>query len=67
MIQIWLNSNSITTKANSTLAELIKSQGYDGARVAAEIDMQIVPKVKWGEFIIKDGMKIEIVEFVGGG
>lgn len=67
MIQIWLNSNSITIKANSTLAELIKSQGYDDARVATEIDMQIVPKLKWGEFIIKDGMKIEIVEFVGGG
>ena len=67
MIQIWLNSNSITTKSNSTLAELIKSQGYDHSRVAAEIDMQIIPKIKWGEIIIKDGMKIEIVEFVGGG
>ena len=67
MIQIWLNSNSITTKANSTLAELIKSQGYDHSRVAAEIDMQIIPTLKGGEIITKDGIKIKNVEFVGGG
>ncbi|ARR02791.1 MULTISPECIES: sulfur carrier protein ThiS [Campylobacter] len=67
MIQIWLNSNSITIKSNSTLADLIKSQGYEDSKVAAEVDMQIIPRANWSDFTIKDGMKIEIVEFVGGG
>ena len=67
MIQIWLNSNLISIDDGSNLAELIKLQGYEESRVAAEVDMQIVPRSAWGEFNIKDGMKIEIVEFVGGG
>ena len=67
MIQIWLNSNLISINDGSNLAELIKLQGYEESRVAAEVDMQIVPRSSWSEFSIKDGMKIEIVEFVGGG
>ncbi|MBP3675365.1 MAG: sulfur carrier protein ThiS, partial [Campylobacter sp.] len=45
----------------------IESQNYDSNRVAAEVDMQIVPRTIWNEFKLKDQMKIEIVEFVGGG
>ncbi|MCR8696231.1 MULTISPECIES: sulfur carrier protein ThiS [Campylobacter] len=67
MIQIWLNSNLISIDDGSNLAKLIKLQGYEESRVAVEVDMQIVPRSAWSEFIIKDGMKIEIVEFVGGG
>nr|WP_299040802.1 sulfur carrier protein ThiS [uncultured Campylobacter sp.] len=29
--------------------------------------MQIIPRANWSDFTIKDGIKIEIVEFVGGG
>lgn len=67
MIQIYLNSNSLTIDKDSSLADLIKSQGYEDSKVAAEVDMQIIPRVNWSDFTIKDGMKIEIVEFVGGG
>lgn len=52
---------------DSSLADLIKSQGYEYSKVAAEVDMQIIPRANWSDFTIKDGMKIEIVEFVGGG
>ncbi|MDL0095013.1 sulfur carrier protein ThiS [Campylobacter vicugnae] len=67
MIQIYLNSNSLTIDKDSSLADLIKSQGYEDSKVAAEVDMQIIPRANWSDFTIKDGMKIEIVEFVGGG
>lgn len=66
MIQIWLNSNLLSID-RMNLAQLIKTQGFDSDRVAAEVDMQIIPRSIWGEFKLKDGMKIEIVEFVGGG
>lgn len=67
MIQIYLNSNSLTIDKDSSLADLIKSQGYEYSKVAVEVDMQIIPRANWSDFTIKDGMKIEIVEFVGGG
>lgn len=66
-MQIWLNSNLINIADDSNLAQLIESQNYDSNRVAAEVDMQIVPRTIWNEFKLKDQMKIEIVEFVGGG
>ena len=66
-MQIWLNSNLINIADDSNLAQLIESQNYDSNRVAAEVDMQIVPRTIWDEFKLKDQMKIEIVEFVGGG
>lgn len=66
-MQIWLNSNLINITDDTNLAQLIESQNYDSNRVAAEVDMQIVPRTIWNEFKLKDQMKIEIVEFVGGG
>ncbi|WP_086227335.1 MULTISPECIES: sulfur carrier protein ThiS [Campylobacter] len=66
-MQIWLNSNLINIADDINLAQLIESQNYDSNRVAAEVDMQIVPRTIWNEFKLKDQMKIEIVEFVGGG
>lgn len=66
-MQIWLNSNLINIADDINLAQLIESQNYDSSRVAAEVDMQIVPRTIWSEFKLKDQMKIEIVEFVGGG
>lgn len=67
MIQIYLNSNFLTIDKDSSLADLIKSQGYEDSKVAAEVDMQIIPRANWSDFTIKDDMKIEIVEFVGDG
>lgn len=66
-MQIWLNSNLINIADDTNLAQLIESQNYDSNRVAVEVDMQIVPRTIWNEFKLKDQMKIEIVEFVGGG
>ena len=66
-MQIWLNSNLINIADDTNLAQLIESQNYDSNRVAAEVDMQIVPRTIRNEFKLKDQMKIEIVEFVGGG
>lgn len=66
-MQIWINSNLINIADDTNLAQLIESQNYDSNRVAAEVDMQIVPRTIWNEFKLKDQMKIEIVEFVGGG
>lgn len=66
-MQIWLNSNLINIADDTNLAQLIESQNYDSNRVAAEVDMQIVSRTIWDEFKLKDQMKIEIVEFVGGG
>jgi thiamine biosynthesis protein ThiS len=36
-------------------------------RVAVELNSEIAPRAQWGELTIKDGDRVEIVHFVGGG
>ncbi len=52
---------------NTTLDQLIEQLGLAGSICAAEVDQKIVPKRERSEFMIQDGMSIEIVTLVGGG
>jgi thiamine biosynthesis protein ThiS len=36
-------------------------------RVAVELNRDIVPRDRWQETLLKDGDRLEIVHFVGGG
>lgn len=36
-------------------------------RVAVELNSEITPRDQWGELTVKDGDRVEIVHFVGGG
>jgi thiamine biosynthesis protein ThiS len=50
-----------------TLAALIDSLGMKPDRVAVELNRDIVPRTRWSETQLKNGDKLEIVHFVGGG
>ena len=50
-----------------TLAALIESLGMKPDRVAVELNRDIVPRDRWPETPLKDGDRLEIVHFVGGG
>lgn len=50
-----------------TLAALITELGMKSDRVAVELNLDIVPRPKWEATMLKDGDKLEIVHFVGGG
>ena len=50
-----------------TLAELVEQLALKGDRVAVEQNREIVPRERWAETPLKDGDRLEIVHFVGGG
>ena len=50
-----------------TLAQLIDSLGMKPDRVAVELNLEIAPRDRWSQTILKDGDRLEIVHFVGGG
>jgi sulfur carrier protein len=50
-----------------TLAALIESLAMKPDRVAVELNREIVPRDRWPETPLKDGDRLEIVHFVGGG
>jgi sulfur carrier protein len=53
--------------AASTLEALIAELGMKGDRVAVELNREIVPRASWSVTALKDGDRLEIVHFVGGG
>ncbi len=50
-----------------TLTALIESLGMKPDRVAVELNREIAPRDRWAEITLKDGDRLEIVHFVGGG
>jgi len=50
-----------------TLTALIEYLGMKSDRVAVELNRDIVPRDHWAETQLKDGDRLEIVHFVGGG
>ena len=50
-----------------TLAELIETLGMKADRVAIELNREIVSRPQWESTPLKDGDRLEIVHFVGGG
>lgn len=51
----------------STLAALVETLGMKSDRVAVELNRDIVPRDRWSETPLKDGDRLEVVHFVGGG
>jgi len=47
--------------------DLLASLGQDPAKVAVERNLEIVPRSLYGETMVDEGDKLEIVHFIGGG
>ena len=50
-----------------TLAELVEQLGVKPDRVAVELNQAIVRRDAWGATKLRDGDRLEVVHFVGGG
>ena len=64
MVQI---NGELFPAAGMTLVDHLASAGYDPQRVAVERNGEIVPRSRYGETVLQNGDRIEIVRFVGGG
>ncbi len=53
--------------ASFTLAALVEMLGMKSDRVAVELNRDIVPRDRWSQTDLKDGDRLEVVHFVGGG
>jgi thiamine biosynthesis protein ThiS len=50
-----------------TVAGLVAQLGMKPDRVAVELNLEIAPRAQWEATILKNGDKLEVVHFVGGG
>ena len=50
-----------------TVAALVEKLGMKPDRVAIELNRDIVPRDRWADTMLRDGDRLEVVHFVGGG
>ena len=60
-------NGEILEKDGKTVSEMLDDMEINSQHVAVELNEVIVPKVKYGETVLKDGDTVEVVRFVGGG
>ena len=66
-MKLFINGEESPFVGVATLAELIDELGMKGDRVAVELNREIVPRAQWNDTRLRDGDRLEIVHFVGGG
>lgn len=66
-MKILLNGESFECADGAALLSAITARGLAPDRVAAEVDGAIVPRADFAATALRDGAKVEIVHFVGGG
>ena len=60
-------NGTLTTVECRFLGELIDHYKLTKEHVVAEVDGQISDRADWDQYKLKDGARIELVHFVGGG
>jgi thiamine biosynthesis protein ThiS len=66
-VQVIVNGEGRMLPAGETVLGLLKSLEIEPERVAVELDRKILKRAQWGATELRDGAKLEIVHFVGGG
>ncbi|MDQ6418326.1 thiamine phosphate synthase [Paenibacillus sp. LHD-117] len=66
LVELTLNGNRYRTSA-SNLESLLLELGQRDKRLVAELNGEIVPRGSWQETALADGLRIELIQFVGGG
>ena len=66
-MKIVVNGQDREFRENATLLDILKELSLEEKVMAAAVNMNIVKQDKWKSYIIKDGDKLELLDFVGGG
>lgn len=66
-MQVTINGERKAFEREMSVADLLADRRIEPRRVAVEINEDIVPRKTYADRLVRDGDRIEIVTFVGGG
>ena len=66
-MKITLNGNETDIGDRTTVSALLENLEIEPARVAVEVNLNIVRKCDYAGHVLNNGNSVEIVNFVGGG
>jgi thiamine biosynthesis protein ThiS len=66
-MQIFLNGERRDVAEGMSIEDLVLTLADDPRGVAIERNLEIIPKAEHATTLLKDGDRLEVVQFVGGG
>ena len=66
-MQIIINGETKIFDEKTTIEDILKELSLVGKVMAAAVNMEIVKQDKWDKYLLQDGDKLELLDFVGGG
>ncbi|HZS09733.1 MAG TPA: sulfur carrier protein ThiS [Blastocatellia bacterium] len=66
-IEIILNGEPRLVPPETTVTDLVSSLNLAPERLAIELNLSILPRHTWAETRLRQGDRLELVHFVGGG
>ena len=66
-MKVYVNGEPKEFSGEPSLMVLVEQLELPVARIAIELNREVVRRGEWGSTMLKDEDKIEIVHFVGGG
>ncbi len=64
---ITVNGKQIQRASEMSVADYLEQNNYQIKRIAVELNEEILPKYSYSDTMLKDGDRLEVVTFVGGG
>jgi sulfur carrier protein len=66
-MDILLNGQKTTINDATTVSSLVSNKCRDPQCVITEINEKIIKRENWDRYFLKNGDRVELVTFVGGG
>ena len=64
---VLINGEEVEIEKDISLYDFLKENKFDPHFVAVEVNEELVKRENFKNFLVKDGYKVEIFFFVGGG
>jgi sulfur carrier protein len=67
-MELRVNGEKFNSSGPGSISAMLAELGIDASRVAAvEVNLEIIRKKDFDRILLKEGDRVEIVNFVGGG
>ncbi len=66
-MEVIINGESREFTQEITLQEILKELSLEGKVMAVAVNMNIVKQDAWDSYVVQEGDKLELLDFVGGG
>jgi sulfur carrier protein len=66
-VKLLLNGELRETADKVSLAEFLAGLNLSITHVAVELNLEVVPRTRYAETILREGDRLEVVTLVGGG